>query len=323
MSERPHRLLARMVDRLVEDGCIRTLGVERAFRTIQRHRFLPEVDEETVYAGEAIPIKQDERGLATSSSSEPAIMAVMIEQLSLERGGRALEVGTGSGYNAALLAELVGPDGHVSTIDLDVDLVVAARRALVRAGFTRVTALVGDGWEGAAEQAPFDRIEVTVGVWDLSPRWMEQLGEGGVIVAPLWLRAGVQASVAFRKHGDRLVSESVRPCGFMRLRGPNAGPEALVTVDGWVACVDQLRPTDIQTLRGLRHRGARRGDPGSSRGMVRAARPRGASRDPPAHLRGALAGRGWALLRRGGEPCRGRGIVPGGLRRRPGARTGP
>jgi protein-L-isoaspartate(D-aspartate) O-methyltransferase len=111
--------------------------------------------------------------------------------------------------------------------------------------------LAGDGWNGAPQRAPFDRIEVTVGVWDVSPHWIEQLVEGGIFVVPLWLRAGVQASIAFRKQRDRLLSESVRRCGFMRLRGPQAGPEAYVPVGSWLAYLDEVRPGDVELLNAL------------------------------------------------------------------------
>lgn len=88
-------------------------------------------------------------------------------------------------------------------------------------------------------------------MWDLSPRWIEQLADDGLLVVPLWLRAGTQASIAFRKSADRLVSESIQRCGFMRLRGPRAGPEAYVPVEGWLACLDDVRMGDVDRLGGL------------------------------------------------------------------------
>jgi protein-L-isoaspartate(D-aspartate) O-methyltransferase len=243
--------LARMVDRLRAEGSVRSQAVEQAFRGVERHLFLPDVSLDSVYGGEAVPIKRDDQGLSISSSSEPAIMAAMLEQLAVEPGHRVLEIGTGSGYNAALLAELVGEGGEVTSVDLEKDLVERASRALTAAGYPQVVTFARDGWEGAADRAPFDRIEVTVGVWDLSPHWIEQLVDGGLLVVPLWLRAGFEASIAFRKNGGRLVSESVEHCGFMRLRGPKAGPESYVPVNGWLACLDDVRSHDVEVLGGL------------------------------------------------------------------------
>lgn len=242
-----------MVDGLVDSGSIRTSRVEAAFRSIPRHLFVPDADPELVYAGEAIPIEHGEDGLPISSSSEPAIMATMLEQLSLSSGHNVLEVGTGSGYNAALLGAILGEGGRVRTIDLDEALVERAQQLLRSASSANVLAAARDGWFGFSEDAPYDRIEVTVGVWDISPDWVDQLAGNGILVVPLWLRAGVQASIAFRHDGSDLVSVSVAPCGFMRLRGPHAGPETYVPVQGWVLCDDATDPAQRDaTLRLLR-----------------------------------------------------------------------
>jgi protein-L-isoaspartate(D-aspartate) O-methyltransferase len=240
----------RMVESLRADADMSPL-VESAFRQIPRHRFLPGEPLETVYSGEAIPIKYGSDALPVSASSEPTIMATMLTQLDVHSGARVLEVGTGSGYNAALLSSLVGEAGRVTTIDIEADLVDAAIDKLAGAGINNVRAVTGDGWNGDPNAAPYDRIEVTVGVWDLSPRWVEQLAEGGVLVVPLWLRAGVQATVAFRRVGERLVSQSVRPCGFMRLRGPHAGPESYATIDGWIVCIDGDEGVPVDAIRKL------------------------------------------------------------------------
>lgn len=238
-----------MIDGLVRSGVIRTARVEEAFRTIPRHIFLPGVPADEVYSGKAIPTRFGPDGCATSSSSMPSIMAIMLEQLEVQSGHRVLEVGTGTGYNAALLAILAGPDGAVTTVDIDPEVAEGARRGLEEAGYTTVTIRTGDGWMGDPERAPYDRIEVTVGIWDLSPQWLTQLRAGGVLVAPLWLRAGLQVSIAFHREGDRLRSVSVAPCGFMRLRGPHAGPERYVKVYDWDATLEGPGDEEIAILR--------------------------------------------------------------------------
>src|SRR5262245_19757926 len=109
-------LRERLVDGLIADGALRSPAVEAAFRAVPRHLFLPDVPLEAAYADAAVPTWRRSDGVPTSSSSQPAIMAIMLEQLGLEPGMRVLEVGAGTGYNAALLAHLVGPSGSVTTV---------------------------------------------------------------------------------------------------------------------------------------------------------------------------------------------------------------
>jgi len=201
-----------------------------AFAAVARHLFLPDVAIESAYCDEAIVTRRDEDGRAVSSSSQPAMMAIMLDQLGLAPGQRVLEVGAGTGYNAALMARLVAPGGEVVTVDIDADVADGARDGLARAGYPDVHVVCGDGAAGCAERAPYDRIIATVGVWDLSPAWLAQLAPGGRIVVPLDL-GGPQLSVALEAEDGHWASRSVVPCGFMRLRGDNAGPERTEVVN--------------------------------------------------------------------------------------------
>ncbi|GGS51578.1 hypothetical protein GCM10010156_07780 [Planobispora rosea] len=205
-------------------------AVAEALRAVPRHLFLPETAPEDAYRDEAIVTKRDADGLPISSSSQPTIMALMLDQLGLEPGQRVLEIGAGTGYNAALLACLTGPGGEVVSVDIDPDVVGHARRRLDAAGFPGVRVVCADGAEGFPGRAPYDRVIATVGVWDLAPAWLEQLGPAGRLVVPLDLR-GVQRSVAMERAGGHWVSRSVVPCGFMRMRGPFAGPEMTRVLD--------------------------------------------------------------------------------------------
>ena len=130
------------------------------------------------------------------------------------------------------------------SVDIGQLVATEARQHLRDAGVANAHVIHGDGWLGAADFGPFDRIEATVGAWEVSPHWFEQLRDGGVLVMPLWLRPGVQLSVAFVRGGDRLRSGSVHLCGFMRLRGPHAGLDAVIAVPGWADRVDGVTPTD-------------------------------------------------------------------------------
>lgn len=250
-EHRAQALHNEMVRRLGRRGDFRTRGVRAAFRTVPRHLFLPGIPLDEVYGGEAVVTHRAPSGVPTSSSSMPGVMALMIEQLDVQPGHRVLEIGTGTGYNAALLAVLAGSVGEVTTIDLDEAIVGEAREHLDAAGYPTVRTVRGDGWLGVPEHAPYDRIEATVGIWDLSPFWIAQLRDGGRVVMPLWLAAGAQASVAFRKEGERLHSVTVERCGFMRLRGPHAGPEAYVPVQGWLVSLDEPSPERVTALAAL------------------------------------------------------------------------
>src|SRR5262249_11059318 len=133
-----------LVDLLKQGGCLADSAVEDAFRAVPRHLFLPGVPLEKVYADEAIPTKYHD-GLPISSSSQPAVMATMLEQLEVHAGHHILEIGAGTGYNAALLATLAGEGGRVVTIDIDDDVVSAAQDHLRLAGFPHVRVIAGDG----------------------------------------------------------------------------------------------------------------------------------------------------------------------------------
>lgn len=127
----------RMVDDLRARAVVTSPAVEAALRVVPRHVFVPEVPPERAYADEAVVTKVGDDGMPTSSASQPSIVGLMLEQLDVARGHRVLEIGAGTGYNAALLAELVGPEGAVTTVDLDADVVERARPACGTQASTR------------------------------------------------------------------------------------------------------------------------------------------------------------------------------------------
>lgn len=213
-----------LVDQVRKQGAATDPLVLDALRTVPRHLFLPDLSPEQAYRDEAIVTKRDEDGRPISSSSQPTIMAIMLDQLGVRRGHRVLEIGAGTGFNAALLAHIVGERGRVTSIDLDADTIERARENLDAAGCPDVVLVTGDGALGHPDGAPYDRIIATVGVWDLAPAWRDQLRPSGRLVVPLDLH-GVQRTVAFELDGDHWTSGNAQPCGFMRMRGPFAGPE--------------------------------------------------------------------------------------------------
>lgn len=217
-----------LVEQLKKANILKTPLIEKAFMNVPRHLFLPDEPLDKVYSDVAIVVKRGEEGQWTSSSSQPAIMAIMLEQLDLKPGQRVLEIGTGTGFNTALIASIVGPGGKVVTVDIQPDLVAYARERLDAAGYSWVQTVVGDGGYGYPDGAPYDRIILTVGSDVITSAWREQLAPGGILVLPFAI-LGPQLSVAFEKRGKELVSVDSKPCGFMPLQGAFAVSQPVQT----------------------------------------------------------------------------------------------
>jgi protein-L-isoaspartate(D-aspartate) O-methyltransferase len=250
MAGGPDAARDRLVGELREGGRLSDPAIEAAFRSVPRHLFLPGLTASEAYQDEAFVIKTDADGMPLSSSSQPAIMAIMLEQLGVAPGQRVLEIGTGTGYNAALMARLVGERGTVVTIDIDDALAGRARENLTAAGYPGVIVLSGDGGYGAPGHAPYDRMIVTAGAWDLAPAWGEQLAPGGRIVLPLSLR-GMQLCVALERRDGHWRSRSACRCGFIRMAGSFASPEPFVALGpqpGLHVQADGGRPVDVDAL---------------------------------------------------------------------------
>lgn len=229
----------RYVEQLKMDNVIQSPAVERAFRRVHRHRLL-----ETFYrppgpmGGPPIHYRPDQplrehleliysntalgtrfvNGMPASSTSQPSIVATMLELLDLAPGARVLEIGAGTGYNAALICEIVGNQRLVVTVDIQDDVVEQTRRLLAEAGYGGIRVLLRDGFEGAPEQAPFDRIVMTVGCSDLSPKWMEQLAERGMLLVPLEHAGGYPLCLLHRERG-RFTGRIASWMWFMPVRG--------------------------------------------------------------------------------------------------------
>ncbi|MEV1292087.1 methyltransferase domain-containing protein [Pseudonocardia sp. NPDC049635] len=222
---------ARLVADLEREGRVHSPRIRAALLAVPRHLFLPGSDPIAAYADEAVPIKSAD-GVTVSSVSQPSMVAIMLEQLDAAPGHRVLEIGAGAGWNAALLAHIVGCRGAVTTVDIDEDLVEGARANLLAAGFDEVETITADGAGGYPPSAPYDRIELTVGSTGIRPEWVLQLTPTGRLLLPLTVR-GSQLSVAFARTGPhRLASVSVRSCAFVRLRGAGADPGADTVLPG-------------------------------------------------------------------------------------------
>lgn len=203
------RLRQQLVESLRQAGALKTPALEQAFLHMPREVFVPcfyeqemadhsmvwklvcadDLDREgyltAVYRNQSLVTKLDERHWPVSSSSQPAVMAKMLEALAVQPGQRVLEIGTGSGYNAAVLATLTGEGSQVVTIERDAELAATAKAALERVFGPAVTVIVGDGVAGWSPGAPYDRIIATASAPTLPMAWVEQLRPNGKLVMDL------------------------------------------------------------------------------------------------------------------------------------------
>ncbi|MEV6987272.1 methyltransferase, FxLD system [Sphaerisporangium sp. NPDC051017] len=243
-------LRAAMVGALRDMDAITSERVAAAIAAVPRHLFAVGEPLEAAYAANnALVIKRGLNGAAISSLSATHIQAVMLEQAEIEPGMRVLEIGSG-GYNAALIQELVGDGGKVTSVDIDPEIVARARTCLDAAGYDRVKVVLADAENGVPEGAPYDRIIVTAGAWDIPPAWVDQLSARGRIVVPLRMR-GLTRSVAFDRDSLGLASHSYRLSGFVPMQGSGSHSERIVTLDEGVALRvdDESQQFDVEALR--------------------------------------------------------------------------
>jgi len=192
-------------------------SVVAALRTVPRHLFTPGVPLVRAYEDAVVVPKPGESGAGLTSVSQPSMIAGMLAQLDVRPGQSVLEIGSG-GYQAALLRELVGPDGSVITLDIDPGVVRRARECLDQAGYGDVRTLCADGEYGAPGYGPFDKIIVGVQAWDVPPAWIAQLAPDGRLVVPLLTR-GLPRSWALDRQDGHLVSRSDLPALFVPMQG--------------------------------------------------------------------------------------------------------
>ena len=199
-------------------------GVEAAFVAVSRSIFLPHTDACAAFRDQAVALKTDPRGVTLSSASQPSMMAIMLQQLDLRADMNVLEIGAASGYNAALIRQIVSDGGQVTSLEIDQDLAQQARDNLRAAGFADVLVVNCDAAAGFEARAPYDRMIATACVWDAPVNWLRQLRSDGKLIAPIWLN-GVQVCAAFKAQNDgSWLSSDNRPCAFVPLQGGAAGP---------------------------------------------------------------------------------------------------
>lgn len=199
----------RMVTEQLVPGGIHDSRVLEVMGEVPRHEFVSPGMEPQAYEDRPLPI-----GLG-QTISQPLIVAMMTEALALEGNERVLEIGTGSGYQAAILAELAK---EVYTIERVRDLSIQARKVLYRLGFENIKLKIGDGTLGWPEEAPYDRIIVTAGAPHVPEELMKQLADGGRMVIPVGGEDVQHLDVVIRK-GEEFHTRSITACRFVKLIG--------------------------------------------------------------------------------------------------------
>ncbi len=187
---------------------VQDVRVLRALELVPRERFVADGQADIAYADQALPIS------CGQTISQPYVVAAMTEALGIEPTHNVLEIGTGSGYQAAILAHLAG---KVVSIERYKTLADVARERLKALGLDNVTVIAGDGALGVSEFAPFDRIIVTAAAPEIPPAWQEQLKEGGILVVPIGPASGVQTLAKLTKRGSEWAREELMAVRFVPL----------------------------------------------------------------------------------------------------------
>ncbi len=201
----------RMVTRQLKARDITDARVLAAMGKVPRHKFVPERLAPLAYYDQALPIGSNQ------TISQPYIVALMSQWAEVKPGDKVLEVGTGSGYQAAILAELTD---QVFSIELLPELAESARERLKALGYDKVQVRRGDGYKGWPEEAPFDAILVTATAPEVPPALKEQLKEGGRLVIPVGYVGSIQQLLRLRKVNGKLKEEARLSVLFVPLVKP-------------------------------------------------------------------------------------------------------
>ncbi len=204
-----------MVEKTIEARGVSDKAVLDAMREVPRHRFIPASGQGRAYNDHPVPIGQGQ------TISQPYIVALMTELLEVEPGDKILEIGTGSGYQAAVLAEILqGTGGRVYTIEIFEKLGQRAAAVLEELGYKNVRVRIGDGFKGWPEEAPFDGIIVTASPSEVPTPLKEQLAEGARLVIPVGSRTNQMLKV-YVKEGGKLVERDALAVRFVPLIDPD------------------------------------------------------------------------------------------------------
>jgi protein-L-isoaspartate(D-aspartate) O-methyltransferase len=237
-------------------------ATQAAYLATPRHRFVrryrlwgvkdwSEVSEDnleehvaTLYSDRALVLFGDDDDDVPSTISQPSFVLRMLDMLQLEPGQRVFELGAGSGWNAALMGHLVAPEGRVYSLELIPEVARAAAATLETLGITNVEVIEGDGGEGYAPGAPYDRAIFTAGAYDLPHHFFDQIKEGGLLLVVIKSEGGGDTLFLLQKVGEHFESLEGLPCGFVQMRGKyqldHLKPGPHERLPGWQELEDKL-----------------------------------------------------------------------------------
>jgi protein-L-isoaspartate(D-aspartate) O-methyltransferase len=200
-----------LINSLERKGYIKSEGVKQAFQSVPREAFVPNYLQSRAYVDSPLEIGQGQ------TISAPHMVAIMCEALDIKKGQKILEIGSGSGYHAAVVSHIVGEKGHVYTIERFKTLANQARKNLKNVGISNITVEIGDGSEGCQQYLPYDRIYVTCASPSVPQPLINQLKDTGKLLIPVGsMFCELQL---IEKKADELVSKNLGGCVFVPLVG--------------------------------------------------------------------------------------------------------
>jgi protein-L-isoaspartate(D-aspartate) O-methyltransferase len=236
-------------------------ATQQAFLHLPRHVFIKryrhwgtrvwhEVSEDnlgehvsTLYADRPLTLFGDDDDHIPSTISQPSFVLRMLDMLQLRPGHTVFELGAGSGWNAALMGHLVGPEGHVYSLEIIPEVAKMAAATVEALGIKNVSIIAGDGGEGYAARAPYDRAIFTAGAYDLPHHFYEQMKDGSLLLVVIKNEGGGDNLFLLRKTADHFESLASMPCGFVQLRGKyqisSLEPIAVETLPEWMELQQQ------------------------------------------------------------------------------------
>jgi protein-L-isoaspartate(D-aspartate) O-methyltransferase len=173
----------------------------------------------TLYANRPLILFGEDDQNVPATISQPSFVLRMLDLLQLKAGDKVFELGTGSGWSAALMGHLVGPEGHVVSLEIIPELAQSAGQTIESLGISNVHIVAGDGAEGYEDSAPYDRAIFTAGAFDLPRYFYEQLREEGLLLVVIKTEGGGDNLFLLRKTGDHFETLESQPCAFVQLRG--------------------------------------------------------------------------------------------------------
>lgn len=211
----------KMIDRLSQSGYINTEKVRKAMEAVPREEFIPASNRPYAYVDQPLPIGEGQ------TISAPHMVAMICEILELEKGMKILEIGTGFGYNAAVVSKIIGKNGHLYSIERIDSLANTAKDNLKRTGLDdNITVIIGDGTKGYKEEAPFDRIYGTASAPSVPEPLKEQLKIGGIMLVPVGEQQYFQDLVYIKRKSDNEYErKSIGGVAFVPMIGEHGWPE--------------------------------------------------------------------------------------------------